>query len=295
MRGTIYVLKNNITEKYYVGQTIGSSKERFNQHKRVARSGAGYLLHSSIRKHGECNFILVEERHAHVDELDKLERDTIIEYNSCQPNGYNILEFGTLANLEEGWWKGKVRAESTKQKISETKIANGDSVGEKNPFYGKRHSPEVQALIVQKAAEWRATPEAQAHMAAANKIAAEKRIGHTVSEETREKLRQANKGRQPSELARQRSRETKLGTKASAETKAKMSASHLGKKMPVSHSIKSRENNINRITDEQKARVYKVREMIAEGKQNTEIARITNFHYEMIRKIRNGTRYGWLK
>ena len=132
-------------------------------------------------------------------------------------------------------------------------------------------------------------------MAAANKIAAEKRIGHTVSEETREKLRQANKGRQPSELARQRSRETKLGTKASAETKAKMSASHLGKKMPVSHSIKSRENNINRITDEQKARVYKVREMIAEGKQNTEIARITNFHYEMIRKIRNGTRYGWLK
>jgi group I intron endonuclease len=289
MEGTLYVLKNNVNDKHYVGQTNRPLITRLTEH--LSR---GYLLTRAIKKYGSGSFTLVLVKYAEDGEaLLALEREMIKKYNTLQPDGYNILDGGQVG--EAKYWTGKERDESTKQKISATKKANGDSVGEKNAFYGKRHSPEIQAIIKRKAAEWRATPEAQEYMAAANKVAAEKRKGHVVSEETREKIRQANKGRPPSELARQRSRETKLGTKASLETRVKMSAAHLGKKMPSSHGIKSRENNLNRITDEQKAKVYKTREMIADNKPNAEIARTVGFTYEMVRKIRNGSRYGWLK
>lgn len=62
-------------------------------------------------------------------------------------------------------------------------------------------------------------------------------LGHKVSEETKEKIRQAQLGLKHSEERREKNRQINLGRKHSEETKKKMSQAHLGRK----HSEESKE------------------------------------------------------
>ena len=55
--GEIYIIKNFVNGKYYVGQTIQSSQERFSQHIRESytkgRKEYNYCLSRGIRKYGK--------------------------------------------------------------------------------------------------------------------------------------------------------------------------------------------------------------------------------------------------
>src|SRR5208337_3816621 len=73
--GVIYCITNEITGKYYIGQTIQNPRKRFNDHMTMQpeKSGARSLA-SSIRKHGRENFTMdILAKCLDRDELDRLE------------------------------------------------------------------------------------------------------------------------------------------------------------------------------------------------------------------------------
>lgn len=88
----VYVLRNGVNGKCYVGQTIQEPNKRFNQHRHHANyEENGMIVSRAIEKYGWCNFekyiLQVCERQ---DDLDNAERYWIERYNSLAPNGYNI-------------------------------------------------------------------------------------------------------------------------------------------------------------------------------------------------------------
>lgn len=59
----IYVIKNNINDKLYVGKTEFGIEKRFKQHINDAKNGSEYAIHRAMRKHGAEHFWieLIEE------------------------------------------------------------------------------------------------------------------------------------------------------------------------------------------------------------------------------------------
>lgn len=97
MNGSIYVIKNKINSKVYVGQTIQGTEERFKQHLKLLKTNEKQLIHKAIKKYGKdafyCETLIsgVET----FEELNKLEEYFILEYNSVVPNGYNLCYGGS--------------------------------------------------------------------------------------------------------------------------------------------------------------------------------------------------------
>lgn len=94
--GEIYIIKNFANGKYYVGQTVQSSQERFSQHIREAfakgRKEYDYCLSRGIRKYGKESFdfaILADK--VPIDDLDLIEEHYIDMYQTTNPQyGYNM-------------------------------------------------------------------------------------------------------------------------------------------------------------------------------------------------------------
>lgn len=89
MKKDIYLIKNDINEKVYIGQSV-NAVNRFAQHKSEARLKSNQMLiHKAIRKYGEEHFelVILEKQ---IENFDERERFWIQFYNSLQPNGYNI-------------------------------------------------------------------------------------------------------------------------------------------------------------------------------------------------------------
>jgi len=102
--GRIYMIKNKINNKIYIGQTIRTINYRFAQHVRdVNRPKNG--ITRAIEKYGKDNFevSLIEE--IPWEQLDERERYWIGEFNSINPNGYNLTyggQWGGCRVLSEG-------------------------------------------------------------------------------------------------------------------------------------------------------------------------------------------------
>ena len=197
----IYCVTNKVNGKQYVGQTVENRKV-----------GHGMAITTAYKKYGKEAFEY-ERICTGIDNrstLNYLERFWIATHNSIAPNGYNIEAGGTD--------KGIV-AESTKQKLREHNLGKVVSMdvrkkiseslkGDKNPFYGKTHSPEVLAKI-----------------SAAN-------IGKIVviSEEAKKKIGAANAGINNGMYGKKHTEETK------AKLKGRASPSYwLGKKFSDEH------------------------------------------------------------
>jgi len=92
----LYKVTNQITGKAYIGQASGYSvKNRFARHLSTARTGRGYALHEAIRRDGEENFFCNHIMDAFTkDDLEKLEKDLIIQENTLAPHGYNLTTGG---------------------------------------------------------------------------------------------------------------------------------------------------------------------------------------------------------
>jgi group I intron endonuclease len=147
--GIIYLIKNKINNKCYIGQTIRTLEKRWKEHSNSNSNGS--VINNAILKYLPENFdvsVLIETDN---DKLDDLEVKFIKEYNSLYPNGYNIQTGGNLnkKHCNESREKmrllklgdknhnfGKPRDDETKKKISESKSGN------KHHFYGKNLSQE---------------------------------------------------------------------------------------------------------------------------------------------------------
>ena len=212
--GIIYLIRNKINGKCYVGQTqeekgfdgryncLGEEIEKvYNYHKSKKEHNRGYNKHllRSIEKYGfeafEINKYL--DYAFSLEELNIKEKVYIQLYDSFE-NGYNETLGG------EGV-EGFSHSEETRQKISEAK--KGENIGKNNPFYGGHHS-----------------------------------------EEAKQKISEARKGKHLSEEHKQKISEVKKGKHLSEETRQKMSKVRKGENNPRAKAVYCYEKNEIRLT-----------------------------------------------
>jgi len=137
MNYSIYVIKNLINKKVYVGRTYKNVHRRFKEHlTSIHRSAAGCRhLVNAIRQYGIHNFYVeflccTENENTSFD----LEKIFIKRFNSIE-NGYNLLD------------GGKQFRHSTETITRISNSMKGKHTGKNNPFYGKTHTDETREKI----------------------------------------------------------------------------------------------------------------------------------------------------
>lgn len=88
MKGSIYIIRNTINNKVYIGQTTQTIGVRFTNHKMASRTGEDTKFYRAMRKHGEENFYPELLEQVEVKDLNDRERYWIKYYDSYY-NGYN--------------------------------------------------------------------------------------------------------------------------------------------------------------------------------------------------------------
>ena len=100
----IYIIKNDINDKVYIGQSINIHK-RIQEHfwKSECSKDVSYnsALHAAIRKYGKEHFYYEVLEECDASQLDEREKEYIKQYNSISPNGYNILSGGQQYRTEQ--------------------------------------------------------------------------------------------------------------------------------------------------------------------------------------------------
>lgn len=106
--GYIYKIFNDINDKVYIGQTVQTISIRWSQHQYDSKKETldeKCIIHRAMFKYGIDAFHIVEidkfyksSKNALVEELNKAEKRYIKQYNSINPNGYNMIEGGYNSN-----------------------------------------------------------------------------------------------------------------------------------------------------------------------------------------------------
>lgn len=132
----IYMIKNNLNGKIYIGQTTRNIAVRFAEHCRKSKT----VIDKAIKSVGKENFTVIEICQAEtVEKLNELERYYIKKYNAMNPEyGYNLCDGGDNTC-------GYHHRKESREKMSKSRM--GIFVGEKNPFYGKHHTNETKKRL----------------------------------------------------------------------------------------------------------------------------------------------------
>ena len=190
--GCIYLIRNTVNGKCYIGQTLYDAEKTRIRHHFTGKSKANLPLQRAIAKYGKDAFTHEILHDSIIPEfLDMLEIEAIAKYNTLSPNGYNLTTGGGSSRPSD----------ETRRKMSEA------HTGEKNGFYGKKHSDETRRKMSK---------------------ARKGKKGKKHPPETRRRISEANKGKKRSSESRQRISEATK--KMSAETRRKLSEAHKGKK-----------------------------------------------------------------
>lgn len=89
----IYLIKNKINGKQYVGQTVRTLQERWGDH--LCENSGCTALKNAIKKYGKNNFELsILDYASSQSELDDKEQFWINKLNTLSPNGYNLKTGG---------------------------------------------------------------------------------------------------------------------------------------------------------------------------------------------------------
>lgn len=132
MTGYIYLIRNKVNGKTYIGQTIGNVRQRWAAHSNPKNAN---VIGKAINKYGKRNFelhvietIKDENMESLLYKLNILEKSYIQAWDSLVPNGYNVLIGG----------KNSTRPESMRLKIS--KALKGQPTRKSN--LGKKFTEE---------------------------------------------------------------------------------------------------------------------------------------------------------
>lgn len=206
----LYMIKNSLNNKYYIGQTWQKIRDRFRGHK---NNKGCPKLYNAIKKYGINNFIIEWIASARTQEdANYVEILLIQQYNSIK-QGYNIHAGGGHGFLAEGT-KNKLSIVN-KGKNRGAKNGMFNKTGDKNPAFGK-----PGALLGRKG---------ELHPM----------FGKRHSQETRRKMSEGHKGEKnhnfgkvcPKETREKISR-TLTGRPLSAQTKEKLSRVLSGENAP---------------------------------------------------------------
>lgn len=143
----IYVIRNTLNLKLYVGQTVLSLKKRFARHVSDKKKSCRKLA-NALKKHGSDNFsIELIAMCSDQDTANYLEICFIDEFNSIK-TGYNIREGGSHGRASKETRKkmslvhtGKHHSKETIEKMSLSQM------GDKNHRYGKTASSEYKKKL----------------------------------------------------------------------------------------------------------------------------------------------------
>lgn len=223
--GIIYLIRNNINNKIYIGQTIkkGGFDERYGNNLRDYTHNEH--LRNSIDKYGIENFHIDKEFNVAYsqEELNSLEDMYIKLYEATNPDkGYNKTFGGR---------NGK-RTDEVRMKMSETRKKLYIKK-ENNPMYGKKLSEEHKKKISE-ANKGKIMPEeAKRKISEANK-GNKYFLGKTHSEETKRKISEKLKGKNNPMYGKRIYGEEAYwyGKKLPEETRKKISKSLQGEKHP---------------------------------------------------------------
>lgn len=185
----IYQLTNKLNGKSYIGQTIGTLKQRLRSH--LDKRSKSMAIHKALKKYGvsgfDCKVLLYcndkEEAHFY-------ETSLIAKLGTLVPNGYNILAGG----------QGNVHTEATKAKMR----ANSGTRGKTPWNKGIPMSEEAKKLL------------------------SEKNSGNTHTLEAIEKIRLSSTGRRHTEESKKKISKTHMGMTHSPETLEKIRAKRRG-------------------------------------------------------------------
>lgn len=171
----VYVIRNVMNGKVYVGSTVNMSKRKARHLNDLNKnSHANKHLQKAWNKYGEENFIHeIIEVCANEEVLRKKELEHIARLNALNHNlGYNISESTTNFSASgvnhphfgkcfktlgyKNHWKGKRLPESTKEKLRRPRsekskirmsLNHADFSGSNNPMYGREHSKKTLEKI----------------------------------------------------------------------------------------------------------------------------------------------------
>jgi group I intron endonuclease len=137
MRGYIYCIRNLVNDKIYIGQTVKSLKERFNQHIYDSKR-LNYPIYRAFKKYNIENFIIECIEHKDMDDKKELKQwlnVTEIAYielfdTTNRNNGYNLTKGGDGS-------LGVKRSIECRKKISVSRL------GDKNPMYGRHGNNNI--------------------------------------------------------------------------------------------------------------------------------------------------------
>lgn len=106
MIGNLYIIKNTVNDKVYIGKTYNTIEQRFKEHKQDARreSRKHNKFQRAIRKYGEENFYIELLGQFEEGLLEDKEIEYIAKYDSYH-NGYNSTlggDSGKILELDEG-------------------------------------------------------------------------------------------------------------------------------------------------------------------------------------------------
>lgn len=151
----LYVITNLINGKMYVGQTSGTVKHRWSQHKSHSRTRPHLPLYASMLKHGVENFdvslVALAFTKEHCDWLEEQWIRTLETH--LRDKGYNLTYGG----------EGARHTPETREKLSKMRIGKPGRVyteeqrletsirqrGEKGNNWGKKASPETAEKMSQ--------------------------------------------------------------------------------------------------------------------------------------------------
>jgi group I intron endonuclease len=131
----VYIYRNRLDNKVYVGKTAFSLKKRHNEHLAMARYRDKNYFHNALRKHGEKNFEhCVVSYASSPEELDRMEAYFIRRYRANEPGHGCNLTFGGDGCVPTEAVRAKLRA-ARKGKPSPAK-------GKKWPAESRRRKSE---------------------------------------------------------------------------------------------------------------------------------------------------------
>ena len=222
--GQIYIIRNNINSKVYIGQTIQGYENRWYGHKHESKN-IDRPLYRAMKKYGIDNFwIELIEENIPYEKLDEREIYYIELYDCINPKGYNLSPGGKSFRTEEE------RRAMAERVCGENNPMYGMN-GELNPFYGHHHTEENKQLLSQKHKEHynNLSQEEKDKIKERLDMAREKMISE---------LGGGFKGHHHTDEAKRKQSEAQKGKVVSEETKKLMSKNHSRKRKTIMLSLK---------------------------------------------------------
>lgn len=203
----IYMAKNIVNGKAYIGQTIRSLSDRMSKHFYDAfQRTEDYYFYRALRKYGKESFVwgVICECKTQ-KELDSAEIKYISHFKTNERNhGYNI-KIGGNGGSHSDETKEKIRIANTGYKHSKSakKKMSVSKSGKNNPNYGKPMEKSRREKISKSHVGLKHTPETIEKIRQA-------KTGTIITKETRIKISEAKTGKTFSDEAKQNMRRAQI-------------------------------------------------------------------------------------